>query len=309
MDVVSLLADGRVVLMEGALGERLKRTYRLPLDDHVALAGLVYDDRGSAALIELWSEYAQIAHRHGLPLLATTPTRRANRERVSASRFDQSIIRDNVALLRGLQEQSSAEVYAGGLMGCRGDAYRPTDVLSAAEARSFHAWQADLFAAAGADFLFAGIMPALPEAVGMARAMSDTGLPYIISFMIRHDGRLPDGTTIHDAIQAIDVAVDARPECYMANCVHPAVLYEALSQPFNSTGLVAERFSGVQANASRLAPEELDDACDLESSDAVLLAEDMIRLRDDMQLRVFGGCCGTDGGHLEEIARRLTQRP
>ena len=295
--------------MEGALGERLKREHRLRFDEHVAMAGLVYEARGRAALIGLWSEYADIAQRHGLPLLATTPTRRANRERVSASRYDHSIIRDNVSLLRGLQEQSSAQVHVGGLMGCKGDAYRPTDVLPAAAARSFHAWQADLFAEAGADFLYAGIMPALPEAIGMAQAMGDSGLPYIISFMIRDDGRLLDGTTIHDAIRTIDAGVDVRPECYMTNCVHPTVLYAALSQRFNSTELVRERFSGIQANASRLTPEELDDASDLASSDAGLLADAMIRLRDDMKLRVFGGCCGTDGTHLEEIARRLTQHP
>jgi S-methylmethionine-dependent homocysteine/selenocysteine methylase len=135
-------------------------------------------------------------------------------------------------------------------------------------------------------------MPALPEAVGMAQAMGDSGLPHIISFMIRDDGRLLDGRAIHDAIQAIDVAVGVRPECYMANCVHPAVLYEALSQPFNSTELVAERFSGIRANASRLAPEGLDGAPDLESSDAGLLAEDMIRLRDDKKWRCSAGAAG-----------------
>ena len=309
MDFASCLAAGSSVLMEGALGERLKREYQLRFDEHVAMAGLVYEAQGRAALIELWSEYADIAQLHGLPLLATTPTRRANRERVSASRYDRSIIRDNVSLLRGLQEQSSAEVHVGGLMGCKGDAYRPTDVLPAAEARSFHAWQAGLFAEAGADFLYAGIMPVLPEAIGMAQAMGDSGLPYIISLMIRDNGRLLDGATIHDAIQTIDSSVDVQPECYMTNCVHPTVLYAALSRPFNSTELVRARFSGIQANASRLSPEDLDDASDLESSDPVLLADAMIRLRDDKKLRVFGGCCGTDGTHIEEIARGLTQHP
>ena len=145
-DFGSCLADGHSVLTEGALGERLKREYRLRFDDHVAMAGLVYEGRGRAALTALWSEYADIAQRHGLPLLAATPTRRANRERVSASRYDRSIIGDNVSLLRAVQQRSSAEVYVGGLMGCRGDAYRATDVLPVAEARSFHSWQTDLFA-------------------------------------------------------------------------------------------------------------------------------------------------------------------
>ncbi len=295
--------------MEGALGERLKREYGLRLDGHVALAGFVYDARGRAALTELWSEYADIAHRHDLPLLVTTPTRRAGRERVAASRYSESIIRDNVSLARAMQGQSPADLYVGGLMGCRGDAYQATGFLPATEARSFHFWQADLFAEAGADFLYAGIMPALPEATGMALAMGDSGLPCIISFMIRRDGRLLDGTTIHEAIQTIDESVDARPVCYMTNCVHPAVLHEALSQPFNVTDVVRDRLWGIQANASRLTPEELDAAADLESADAGLLADDMLRLRDENGLRIFGGCCGTDGTHLEEIAGRLASHP
>ena len=76
----------------------------------------------------------------------------------------------------------------------------------------------------------------------MAQAMGDSGLPYIISFMIRGNGRLLDGTTINDAIQSIDASVEVQPACYMTNCVHPAVLYEALSQPFNATEVVRERF-------------------------------------------------------------------
>lgn len=109
------------------------------------------------------------------------------------------------------------------------------------------------------------------------------------------------------AIRAIDGSTDVPPVCYMTNCVHPAVLYEALSQPFNATALVRDRFWGIQANASRLVPQELDAAVELESSDASLLADDMIRLRDDHKLRIFGGCCGTNGTHLEEIAGRLGQ--
>ena len=57
------------------------------------------------------------------------------------------------------------------------------------------------------DFLYAGIIPALSEAMGMAGAMADSGLPYIISFTIQEDGRLIDGTAIHDAITEIDRAV------------------------------------------------------------------------------------------------------
>ncbi len=98
-------------------------------------------------------------------------------------------------------------MYIGALMGCRGDAYLGDAVLPSAQAKEFHSWAADIFAEAGAEFLYAGIMPALQEAIGMAQAMEQTGLPYIISFMIRKNGKgLIDGTPISQAIAAVDAS-------------------------------------------------------------------------------------------------------
>ncbi len=143
------------------------------------------------------------------PFLATTPTRRANRERTAQAGYDKTLLRDNVAFLKEVREQTGGEsgMYVGALMGCRGDAYRADDVLAAGEARVFHSWAADAFAEAGVEFLYAGILPALCEAIGMAQAMEQTGLPYLVSFMIRKNGRLMDGTPIAEAIAAIDAAV------------------------------------------------------------------------------------------------------
>lgn len=64
----------------------------------------------------------------------------------------------------------------------------------------------------------------------------------------------------------------------------------------------------IQANGSRLTPEELDASAGLESSDPGRWADEMLRLRDDRGLRLFGGCCGTDGTHLEAVAARLDSR-
>ena len=70
------------MLMEGALGECLRREYHVRFDPAIDMAALVEDPAGRRALGELWSQYREIARRHGMPLLATTPTRRANRARM-----------------------------------------------------------------------------------------------------------------------------------------------------------------------------------------------------------------------------------
>ncbi len=208
MRFISCYEKNPVILMEGALGERLKREYGLLPDDAVAFANIIYRRGGKEALFQLWSQYIEAAKSHCLPFIATTPTRRANMERVAKAGYDKSILLDNITALKQLRDVSEVEMYIGGLMGCKGDAYSSSGYLNPAEAKEFHSWQTNLFAQAEVDFLYAGIMPTLPEATGMAMAMEQTGLPYIISFMIRNNGRLLDGTPINDAIERIDGSVN-----------------------------------------------------------------------------------------------------
>ena len=197
-------------------------------------------------------------------------------------------------------------MYVGGLMGCKGDAYTGEGALSEADAFDFHRWAADRFRDAGADFLYAGIMPTLPEAAGLARAADSTGLPYIISFTIQQDGTLIDGTTIAHAIASIDALTHRKPVCYMTNCVHPTIVCKALSQPFNDIPLVKERFRGIQANTSPLSYAELDGAEDLHCSEPAEFADEMFRLSKFGNFRIWGGCCGTDCRHMARIAQKIS---
>jgi len=307
MNFVDCYQTNDVILMEGAIGVRLKREYSMDPDDDVALAGHIYQVEENRALKEIFNQYIKIAEEYKFPIMLMTPTRRANKYNVEKSKYNEDIIRDNVLFLKNLREENIGDIFVGGLLGCKGDAYKATEVLSATDSYEFHSWQAELFLRSKVDFLFAGIMPALSEAIGMAKAMEDTGLPYIISFMIRDNGKLIDGTTIHDAILAIDEETTINPLCYMTNCVHPTILEKALAYNFNQTDIVRKRFQGIQANTSPLSPEELDHSHELKTSDPVSLAEKMIKLRQQYHLKIFGGCCGTDQSHMEEIAKRLRQ--
>lgn len=293
------------VLMEGALGERLKREYGLKFDESVAMAGLVYTEKGRSALSDLWQQYIAIARKYQLPFLATTPTRRVNVERVSLSDFTDGIIMDNVRFLKNIQKTSGIEMYVGGLTGCKGDAYTGEGCLSEQEAEEFHKWTVAHFQEADVDFLYAGIMPALPEATGLAKAMDAVGLPYIISFTIQQDGKLIDGTPIAEAIRYIDGKTENHPICYMTNCVHPTILRKALLQPFNRVPIVQERFRGIQANTSALPYAELDGAADLKCSEPEAFAEEMIKLREVGNMQILGGCCGTDHRHMELVASKM----
>lgn len=305
MNIQTCISSNTAILMEGALGERLKREYHLKTDGPVAMAGLIYEEKGRIALKTLWEEYADISGKYNLPFIATTPTRRANKERVARAGYDASIIRENVDFLREVKASAKVEMYIGGLLGCKGDAYTGEDALNIEQARVFHQWQINLFQEAQVDFLYAGIMPALPETIGMSMAIAETNIPYIISFTIQKDGKLIDGHTIDYAIRSIDDSVANRPLCYMTNCVHPDIVYEALSHSFNQTEIVYSRFMGIQANTSALPYSELDGVSDLKESTPVDLANDIMRLKTKYNFKIFGGCCGTDNRHMEEIAKRI----
>lgn len=312
-DFAECFRSGQCILMEGALGERLKNEYGIVFHEQLAMAPLVESRQGRAALKELWQEYGRIAIRYRLPFMATTPTRRLNAERLSGSGYDASLAEKNAALLREVKAQLQAEglqeMYIGGMLGCCGDAYTGEGAIEdIVKAEAFHAFEAELFSAAGVDFLYAALQPCLSEAAGMARALARTGLPYIISFTLQRDGRLIDGSFLSEAIDYIDGAVtDAGrvPLCYMANCIHPDFAYEALCQPINQFDVVRERFCGIQANASAASYDVLEHGLKLPHSGADELAEGMLRLRRLCDCRIFGGCCGTDGSHIGAVAGKL----
>ena len=299
------IEQNRTILMEGALAERLKREYGLSFDEHVALAKLIYDEKGAKALTLLWKEYIDIARRYNLPFIATTPTRRANRERILATGGSENIIAANVNFLKEIQRNCGIEMYVGGLMGCRGDAYTGDGALTENDAMEFHKWAVERFQKTDVDFIYAAIMPVLSEAAGMAKAIDETGMPYIISFTIQADGKLIDGTTIADAIQYIDSITKNKPVCYMTNCVHPMIVRKALLQPFNQTATAKKRFKGIQANTSPLSYAELDGAVDLKSSEPKEFSREMMKLREVSDFIIWGGCCGTDNRHMECVAAKL----
>ena len=300
------LSTNKYLLMEGALGERLKREYQLTFDEHVAMASLVYSDKGRDALRELWNGYLAIAREYNVPFLATTPTRRANKERVRNSCYTEDIIADNVDFLKTIAD-SYSNMLIGGLMGCKGDAYTGDGELGLEASRNFHTWQVAKFKDAGVDFLYSGIKPMLTEAVGMAQAMSESGLPYIISFTIKDNGKIIDGVNINDAIEIIDSVVDIPPVCYITNCVHPRIVAKALQQPFNQTVTVKQRFLGIQANTSPLSYEELDNSADLKTSDPDQWAVDINNLEEQYRMKIFGGCCGTDNIYMSKMVSLLSK--
>lgn len=301
---IKCYSNSPIILTEGSVGLRTTNEFNLTYDNQIMHANHIYNPKGREALRKIYGQYLQVAQDFAIPILLMTNTRRCNKERVMHSEFkNRNVINDYTYFLRELVSNYKCEAYIGGYIGCKGDGYTGEGCLSKEEAEGFHSWQIDAFKQSKIDFLFASLMPTLDETLGMAAAIEKSGLPYIISFMIRENGTITDGNSIHDAIYTVDNSVSKKPICYMANCVHPRIVKHALQ--LNDTKLVRERFKGIQANAAYLLPEELDKPSETISSNTKDLADEMISLNEEFKLKIFGGCCGTDDTHLREIAYRL----
>ena len=288
-----------LILMEAAITEPLRRMAHLTLHPSLTVSPLVYDDRGRCELEKLYLGCMQVARAAELPFVMFTPTWRANAERVKGGGVPATINTDATRFMRGLRARyggDEAKIKIGGLIGCRNDAYRPREGLTSADAERFHAWQIDQLAQAGVDFIVAETLPAVPEAIGIARAMAKTGLPYVISFVIDRDGLVLDGTDLPAAVNTIDAATATNPLGFMINCSYPTFLH-AGEQPQT----LFERLIGYQANASSLDHDALDNADEMHAEDVSEWGRTMLALNRDHGIRMLGGCCGTDDTHVAAI--------
>ena len=302
MGFLELLSGDQKILSQGAIFESLRRNSEVEFDENVFHAGLIYNQVYSEILEGFYRAYIDTAVKHGLPIAIGTATWRASQERISASSFaDRPVNEDNVQFLKGIRDtyaDSGITILIEGDIGPRGDAYKPEEALGAIEAQSFHSYQIEALASSGVDYLQASTFPAITEALGVAAAMSATRLPYVISFVVDKSGCLLDGTKLSDAVGQIDDEVGANDANFAINCVHPSVLKTALDRNPEIHG----RVISFHANTSDLSVEELDDSDELITEDPDSFARVYGDLLAAHNIKIVGGCCGTNPDHIKAIA-------
>jgi len=275
---------------------------------HFAAFELLQDETGREILREYYSSYARLAIQYGHGFIWETPTWRASADWARLMGYSHGEIREinrkAVTFLRALSEEFplSHSLFSGQI-GPRGDGYLVHARMTIAEARKYHLEQMRALALADVDLLCVLTMNYMEEATGIALAARELDVPVIISFTVETDGRLPDGTTLADAIHRTDRATDAYPLHYMINCAHPRH-FAAL---FAHDQALASRVRGIRANASLKSHAELEASETLDIGDRLSLAADVRDLRTKLpDLKVLGGCCGTDHMHLDAICRAWT---
>ena len=260
---------------------------------------LLDSEEGRAALSAYYLAYADIAVRAGAPLLLEAPTWRANPDHAALLGYDAAALdrvnRESVAFLSAVAAERADELVGwevGGMLGPRGDGYASAGPVDPDAAADYHRPQLASFAAAGASRATALTLTEVGEAIGVARAAADVGLPAGIGFTVETDGRLPDGTSLASAIDQVDAA--APPAYFLVNCAHPSHILRGLDE-----GAWRDRVGGLRVNASTMSHAELDEAEQLDDGDPAQLAADQQPLLAAFpNVEVLGGCCGTDARHV-----------
>ncbi|MBA2356251.1 MAG: homocysteine S-methyltransferase family protein [Luteitalea sp.] len=303
--------DGRLFLTDGGLETTLIFHQGIDLPDFAAFP-LLERPEGQAVLLAYFETYVALAVRHQTGLVLETVTWRANPDWGARLGYDAAALADvnrrAAAMLEPVRlahDSATTPIVVSGCVGPRGDGYTPTLVMSPSYAEAYHQPQIEALAGSSADLVTAFTLNYVDEAIGIARAARHADMPVVLSFTVETDGRLPTGTTIGEAIEAVDADTDGYPAYYMINCAHPTHFEGML----HADAPWAARIRGLRANASCRSHAELNEATELDTGNPDDLGSWYATLKQRLpQLTVLGGCCGTDHRHVDAIGtacRRL----
>lgn len=306
--IEDLLNSDRVWLTDGGLETSIifHDGIDLPL---FASFHLLETDEGRVALDRYYNRYIKLAKAAETGFVLDTATWRSGafwaealgRAETDMADVSRTAVQFAVDVKKRAQS-SRTPVLVNGVVGPAGDGYQPDALWVAEDAEELHAKQSAWMADAGADMISAVTITHTGEGIGFVRAAKRTGLPVVLSYTVETDGNLPSGQTLADAITETDAATDSAPAFYMVNCAHPEHFKGKLA------GAWTDRIGGIRANASRMSHAELDEAEELDDGNpeefGTLYGELATHLRN---LRVVGGCCGTDDRHVGCAARHVIE--
>jgi homocysteine S-methyltransferase len=302
-----LLTAKRPYLADGGLETWLFFQQGFEAPEFAAIM-LMDDPRAVQAMRRYFDEFLEMAERAGTGFVLDTNTWRgcvcwAPKLGITSEELLR-LSRDAVRLGRSIRDQWQARlpIVLNGAVGPAGDGYAPDRIPGADEAETLHRPQVEVLADEGVDMISAITMTNVGEAIGIARASRAVGLPVVISFTVETDGRLPSGDLLGEAIEAVDRATDGSPAYYMINCAHPDHFADVLATdaPWLS------RIGGLRANASRLSHAELDQCEELDEGNPREFGTLHAALAERLpNLRVVGGCCGTDHRHVGCVSEHL----
>ncbi len=300
-----------VYLTDGGLETTLLFHEQLHLP-HFAAFHLLSSPEHRKIIDAYYRQYLELAKRCGTGFILESATWRANPDWGYKLGYSQKeLVKANqiaIEQMKSLKMEYSDEICSILISGCVGpkhDGYAATVSENWEDAKIYHSRQIKTLRDSGVDLISGLTMTNIQEALGIVMAAKDLKVPVVISFTVEVDGHLPDGKSLFEAVKTIDQASEEYPLYYMINCAHPEHFAERLSQ-LNG---FEYRIQGIRANASCKSHAELDEATELDMGNKKELAQwyGLLKSRHS-HIKVFGGCCGTDISHIEEICATIISK-
>jgi len=273
---------------------------------------LLGSEAGRETLRSCVRPYLDLSRKHAAGIVIETQTWRASRDwarklGISPANLER-LTRAAVAEVVALREEyggNGTPVVISGNIGPRGDAYSPDRQLEIEEAEDYHSEQVRIFRDTEVDLVTSMTLTHIEEAIGITRAAGAAGLPVVIGFTVETDGRLPNGESLGDAIEAVERDDCPSPAYYMINCAHPTHFASVLEPGAGWT----QRIRCLRANASALSHAELDESTAIDAGDPAELGRQHRELLKILtNVNILGGCCGTDERHVDAIFQACTTR-
>ncbi len=289
--LLTFIEENNLLLFPGAMGTELQRRgYETKLPLWSAGANLERPDLVTQIHADYLAAGADVCVTN---TFRTTP--RTYKKTGDASNAQKSL-KAAVKCAKDARDQfEDRDIFIAGSFATLEDCYEPDLVPDEPDLSREHQEQAEWLAAEGVDFLLPETINSLREAIAMANAASRTGLPFLISFVVREDGTLFDGTPIKEAVKETDfagrmgVGINCRPidtlsaalpalkEAYQGN---RAIYANGIGRPDDDQGWIFEENADSLEKYTAAAKKWHKGGC-----------------------RIIGGCCGTTPAYIEALAK------
>lgn len=271
---------------------------------------LLSETAGREALANYFRPFLRLAKQYDAGFILDSQTWKAHRhwasDLQSAPEELRQANRDSIQFISELRDEfpDNKPIVLTGIVGPRGDAYSPDQLIEANQAREYYREQVGWLSETECDMVCGTTFTQAGEAIGLVLACNELEMPVVISFTVETDGSLPTGQSLGEAIVSVDDATNCGASYFAVNCAHPDHFFHVLKdQPWG------KRIKAMRCNASRQSHAELD-ACEvLDDGNPTELGSQYREVAQRMPwINIFGGCCGTDLRHVTQIAESVSDQ-
>ena len=293
-EILNRLADGDVVILDGAFGTELERM-RAISNSPIWSAEIL--DKRQELVLSIHREYIRM----GAEIITTGTFRTTKRALGKVGRADEyeSLTRIAAKLAKETASEAGGEkgVAVAGSIAPLEDCFSPELVPPQDECLREHGLQAKLLEDAGVDLILAETFNSVRECVAVVEVSKETKLPVFLGVTCKPGGEMLSGERLSELASALK---GMEPDCMLINCTPADELDTALAQ-------LAIAFNGpigAYANVGRAQARPWENERQVSSSSYLEYARKWVL----MGAQVIGGCCGTTPDFICHLSFHLPKK-